>query len=113
MNQIHKEFEKNYKKLEDKKRKIIALKTQLENDFEITINEPFNHLLNKKVEVLYISGMEDTYDQELKTISYWSGYRVVNGQAIPVFFKPNPDGTKSLQRDYFGVKEIISMYEIN
>jgi hypothetical protein len=106
------EFEEQYRELELKEREIKIAKHKLEEEYRVSVNEPYNHLIGKKVRVTYISDDWGQQDQILTTETYWGGFICNFGITIPSFYNAKKDGTVSTQRHRFGCMEVVSMEEI-
>lgn len=83
---------------------------ELKNDYLVSVNEPYKHLLGKKVMVTY----KGFSDENVNTHTcYWMGYRLVGfGEFRPTFSKVKKDGNMSAVEERLYVKDIVSMEEV-
>lgn len=83
---------------------------ELKNDYLVSVNEPYKHLIGKKVVVTY-KGFSDE-SVKIDTF-YWMGYRLGGfGELRQTFNKVKKDGTMSAMEAHLYAKEIMSMEEV-
>lgn len=90
--------EKEYiEKMEEFKRReseIRAERAQVSREYEVSLNKPYEHLLNKKVKITYI----DWRNEEITMEGFWGGFHYEWGGFVPVFYQIKKDGTMSSRR---------------
>lgn len=94
--------------LQEQERAIERKRAETRDAYSKTLNEPYDHLLNKKVKMVYRSIRET---EEL--VGYWGGF-VANSYNYfkPKIYKVKKDGTMSSRDTYIWVDEIISIEEV-
>lgn len=100
-NNLKETYLNELKALREEEIKIINDKNLILKKYEEYINEEYNHLLNKKVEITYTVLGENLH----KDIAYWGGYRIVaiessefNVIEIPLLYKIKNNGQMSSQK---------------
>lgn len=102
------EFEQQYNEIDSQIYELKLKQGRLEDDYCRIINEPFKHLLKKKVLVKFVNYWGKTKQE----ISYWGGFCVNYATSVPMFYQIKKDGSMSTKRHRFECKEIIEMEEI-
>lgn len=103
-----KEFEQLYDAIDSQIYELKGEQRRLEDEYCRIINEPFKHLINKKVLVKFINYWGETKQE----VSYWGGFNISYATPIPMFYRSKKDGSMSTKRHRFECEKIIEMEEI-
>lgn len=106
------EYNLRMEKLREQEIKIVSQKKEVQEEYRKSLNEPYKHLLNKKVAVTYEHKTWLTRQTETKRdVCYWGGYCLEYGEFRPQFYQIKKDGSMSSRKLYLSPNAIISMEE--
>lgn len=107
------EYIQKREELRQQEIKITTKRKILEAEYIESLNKPYEHLFNKKVNVIYKSwfGVNDI-EKERTEVAYWGGYYMQFGEFRPRFYQVKKDGSMSSRELHLYPKEIISMEEV-
>lgn len=106
------EYNQRMEELREQEIKIASQKKEVQEEYRKSVNKPYEHLLHKKVTVIYEYQPWATRDIEEKTaICYWGGYYLEYGDFRPGFYQIKKDGSMSSRELYLRPHKIISMEE--
>jgi hypothetical protein len=107
------EYIQKIEELKQQELEIKVKKGELYEEYKESLNEPYKHLLNKKVTVTYNSWFWNDKSDEKKTVTgYWGGYYLEFGDFKPRFYQVKKDGSMSSRELHIYPREIISMEEV-
>ena len=103
-----------YNKMADLQSELSAVKSRiaaLKNEYVVSLNESYKHLLGKKVRVTYVGFFD--HRGERTEVCYWLGYKTTRFDDVkPTFNQVKKDGTMSSREAHLYVSEILSMEEV-
>ena len=106
------EYNLRMEELREQEIKIASQKKEVQEEYRKSVNKPYEHLLCKKVTVIYEYQIWATREIVEKTeICYWGGYSLVYGDFKPRFYQIKKDGSMSSRKLYLYTNAIISMEE--
>lgn len=106
------EYNLRMEELRKQEIKIASQKKEAQEEYRKSLNEPYKHLLNKKVTVTYEKAKWLTWETEIKReVCYWGGYYLEYGEFRPQFYQIKKDGSMSSRKLHLYPNAIISMEE--
>ena len=103
-------------KSEELRKQEIEIQTKKGNlfaEYKESLNEPYKHLLYKKVTITYKVWSWAINPDEVRTdVGYWGGYYQEFGEFKPRFYQVKKDGTMSSRELHLYPKAILSMEEV-
>lgn len=106
------EYNLRMEELREQEIKIASQKKEVQEEYRKSVNKPYEHLLCKKVTVIYEHQIWATREIVEKTeICYWGGYSFNYGDLRPRFYQIKKDGSMSSRELYLRPYKIVSMEE--
>ena len=107
------EFIQKSEELQKQEAEIRTKRSNLFAEYKESLNEPYKHLLYKKVTITYKTWFwNNKSDEERTEVGYWGGYYQEFGEFKPRFYQVKKDGTRSSRELHLYPKEILSMEEV-
>ena len=107
------EYTQRMDELRAQELRILSQKRDVQEEYRKSLNEPYEHLLHKKIIVTYEQKKWMTGTTETKRdVCYWGGYFLEYGVDFkPLFYQIKKDGSMSSRRLWLYPDKIISMEE--
>lgn len=107
------EYNQKIEDLRQQEVEIQARKREAQAEYQNHLNKPYEHLLQKKVRVVYKQwGWTPKEMTEKTEICYWGGYYLQFGEFRPRFYQVKKDGSISSRELHIYAKEILSIEEV-
>lgn len=96
-----KEYNEKMKEFKRREAEIRAERSQVSHEYEVSMNKPYKHLLNKKVRITYEGWGRD----KITVDGFWGGFHYEWGGFVPVFYQIKKDGTMSSRRQHLSIAQ--------